>query len=51
MDMAMMVNGILGMAGNPATTLLAALVIITIQVGIIQGNAHWTFMPNSASTL
>jgi hypothetical protein len=37
-----MVTGNLGMAGNPTATLLAMLVIITIQVG----DAYWTFMPN-----
>jgi hypothetical protein len=46
MDMAMMVTGSLGMAGNPTATLLMALVIITIQVGVVQGHAYWTFMPN-----
>jgi hypothetical protein len=34
-DMATMVNGTLGMAGNPTATLLVALVIITIQVGVL----------------
>jgi hypothetical protein len=47
LDMATMVTGSLGMAGNPPATLLAALVIITIQVGVVQGNAYWTFMSNS----
>jgi hypothetical protein len=42
MEMTMMVTGNLGMAGNPTATLLAMLVIITIQVG----DAYWTFMPN-----
>jgi hypothetical protein len=46
MDMMMMVTGSLGMAGNSTATLLAALVIITIQVGVVQGDAHWTFMPH-----
>jgi hypothetical protein len=46
MDMVMMVTSSLGMAGNPTATLLAALVIITIQVGVVQGDAYWTFMPN-----
>jgi hypothetical protein len=41
-----MVTGNLGMAGNPTATLLVALVIITIQVGVVQGDAYWTFMPN-----
>jgi hypothetical protein len=36
----------LGMTGNPTATLLVALVIITIQVGVVQGNAYWTFMLN-----
>jgi hypothetical protein len=26
--------------------LLAALVIITILVSVVQGNAYWTFMPS-----
>jgi hypothetical protein len=46
MDMAIIVTGSLEMAGNPTATLLVALVIITIQLGIVQGNAYWTFMPN-----
>jgi hypothetical protein len=46
MDMMTMVTSNLGMAGNPTATLLAALVIITIQVGVVQGDAHWTFMPS-----
>jgi hypothetical protein len=46
MDTAMMVTSSLGMAGNPSATLLAALVIITIQVDVVQGDAYWTFMPN-----
>jgi hypothetical protein len=46
MDMTMMVTGNLGMDGNPTATLLVALVIITIQVGVVQGDAYWTFMPN-----
>jgi hypothetical protein len=46
MDMVMIVTSSLGMSGNPTATLLAALVIITIQVGFVQGNAYWTFMPN-----
>jgi hypothetical protein len=41
-----MVTNSLGMAGNPIVTLLVALVIITIQVGVVQGNAYWTFMSN-----
>jgi hypothetical protein len=39
MDMAMIVTNRLRMVGNPTVTLLAALVIITIQVGVVQGNA------------
>jgi hypothetical protein len=46
MDMATMVTSSLGMAGNSTATLLAALVIITMQVCAVQGNAHWTFMPD-----
>jgi hypothetical protein len=46
MDMMTMVTGKLGVAGNPTATLLVALVIFTIQVGVVQGNANWTFMPN-----
>jgi hypothetical protein len=46
MDMVTMVTGSLGMAGNPTATLLVALVIITIQVGVVQGAAYWTFTPN-----
>jgi hypothetical protein len=46
MDMMTMVTSNLGMAGNPTATLLATLIIITIQVGVVQGDAHWTFMPN-----
>jgi hypothetical protein len=46
MDMAMMVTGSLGMTGNPTATLLVALVIIIIQVGVVRGDAYWTFMPN-----
>jgi hypothetical protein len=46
MDMVMMVIDSLGMAGNPTTTLLEAFVIITIQVGVVQHNEYWTFMPN-----
>jgi hypothetical protein len=34
----------LGMAGNPTAISLVALVIITIQVGVVQGNAYWTFI-------
>jgi hypothetical protein len=45
-NMTTMVTGNMGMAGNPTATLLAALVIITIQVGVVQGDAYWTFMPN-----
>jgi hypothetical protein len=44
--MTMMVTSNLGMVGNLAATLLAALVKIMIQVGVVQGDAHWTFMPN-----
>jgi predicted ABC-type sugar transport system permease subunit len=43
MDIVMMVTGSLGMVGNPTATLLGALVISTIQVGIVQGDAYWTF--------
>jgi hypothetical protein len=46
MDMAMMITGSLGMAGNPTATLLVAFVIMTIQVGVVQGDAYWNFMPN-----
>jgi hypothetical protein len=46
MDMAMMVTSNLRMAGNSTATLLAALVIITIQVCAVQSYAHWTFMPD-----
>jgi hypothetical protein len=46
MDMVTMVTSSLGMTGNPTATLLAPLVIITIQVGVVQGDAYWTFMPN-----
>jgi hypothetical protein len=46
MDMAMMITGSPGMAGNPTATLLAILVIITTEVGVVQGDAYWTFMPN-----
>jgi hypothetical protein len=46
MDMAMMVMCSLGMAGNPTDALLSTLVIITIQVGAVPGDAYWTFMPN-----
>jgi hypothetical protein len=51
-NMMTIVTGNLGMARNPTTTLLAALVIITIQVGVVQGDAYWTFMlslPNGTS--
>jgi hypothetical protein len=34
------------MAGIPTAILVAALVIITMQVGVVQGDAYWTFMPN-----
>jgi hypothetical protein len=34
------------MAGNPTATLLVALVMITIQMGSVQGDAYWTFMPS-----
>jgi hypothetical protein len=47
MDMVMMVISSLELAGSPTATLLVALVIITIQMGVVQGDAHWTFMPNS----
>jgi hypothetical protein len=40
MDMAATVTSSLGMAENPTATFLAALVIITIQVGVIQGNTY-----------
>jgi hypothetical protein len=46
MDMTTMVTGSLGMTGYPIATLLAALVIITIQVGVVQGKAYWTFVPS-----
>jgi hypothetical protein len=46
MDMVTMVTGSLGMTGNPTSTLLVALVIITIQVCVVQGDAYWSFMPN-----
>jgi hypothetical protein len=46
MDMTTKVTGCLGMAGSPTATLLVALVIITIQLGAVQGNAYWTFMLN-----
>jgi hypothetical protein len=45
-DMVTMVTGSLGMAGNPTAILLAGLVIITIQVDIVQGDAYWTLIPN-----
>jgi hypothetical protein len=45
MDMAMMVASNLGMAGNLTVTLLVTLVIITMQVSAVQGDAYWTFMP------
>jgi hypothetical protein len=45
MDMAIMVTGSLRMAGNPIGTLLVALVIIIIHVGVVQSDAYWTFMP------
>jgi hypothetical protein len=44
MDMATMVTSSLGMAGIPTATLLAVLVIITIQMGVIQGDTYWTIM-------
>jgi hypothetical protein len=44
--MVTMVTSSLRMAGNHTATLLVALVIITIQVGVVQGDAYWTFMPN-----
>jgi hypothetical protein len=44
MDMMMMVTSNLGMAGNPSATFLVALVISTIQVGIVQGDVYWNFM-------
>jgi hypothetical protein len=37
--MTMMITGNLDGAGNPTTTLLVALVIITIQVDAVQGDA------------
>jgi hypothetical protein len=49
MAMATMVNSSLGIAGNPAATLLMAFVIITTQLSVAQGDTHWTFMPNSPS--
>jgi hypothetical protein len=45
-DMTKMVTSILGMAGNPTATLLMALVIITIKVCVVQGNAYLIFMLN-----
>jgi hypothetical protein len=39
MDMATMITGSLEMAGSPTATLLVVLVIITIQLGVVQGNA------------
>jgi hypothetical protein len=44
MDMVIMVAHNVGMTGNPVATLLAALVIIIIRVGAVQGDAYWTFM-------
>jgi hypothetical protein len=44
--MKMMVTSNLGMGGNPTATLLVVLVIITIQVGAVQGEVHRTFMLN-----
>jgi hypothetical protein len=41
----MMLTGSLGIAGNPTATLMVALVIITIQVGVVQSDAYWTFKP------
>jgi hypothetical protein len=38
-NMTTMVTGNLGMTGNPTATLQAALVIITIQMGVVQGDA------------
>jgi hypothetical protein len=48
MDMTTMVTSNLGMAGNPnpAAMFLAALVIITMQVGVAQNDTYWTFMSN-----
>jgi hypothetical protein len=40
MNIAITVTGSLLMIGNPTATLLAALVIITIQVGIVQDDAY-----------
>jgi predicted RND superfamily exporter protein len=45
MDMMTMVTSNMGMARNPTATLLVALVIITIQMGASQRDAHWTIMP------
>jgi hypothetical protein len=49
MDMAMMVTDSLGIAGNPTGTLLSALVVITVQVGIVQGNVYWTIHVQSTN--
>jgi hypothetical protein len=46
-DMMTTVTSNLGMTGNPTATLLVALVIITIQMSVVQGDAYWTFTPNS----
>jgi hypothetical protein len=46
-----MVTGNLGMAGNPTATLLAALVIITIQVGAVQGNTSYHLAESPCSYL
>jgi hypothetical protein len=40
MDMLMMVTGHLGMTGNPTATLLAEMVIITVELGVVQGDAY-----------
>jgi hypothetical protein len=39
-DITMTVTSNLGMPGNSTATLLVALVIITIQVGVVQGDAY-----------
>jgi hypothetical protein len=46
MDMEVVATGSLGMAGNATATLLVALIIIIIQVGVVQEDAYWAFMPN-----
>jgi predicted RND superfamily exporter protein len=45
MDMVTMVTANLGMVEDLTTTLLVTLVMIIIQVGVVQGDAYWTFMP------